>query len=444
MKRMWTTAFLDCLKPGHPEEADEKVRGLRMRTSGSGTKTAILRYRFGGKQENLKIGVYPALDLKTIRSRAEAARGEIAKGVNPAGEKRIAKEVVKAKAREAAPPDLIEVAAKAYLARYSREKKLRPRTVVELTRLFAHDILPTWRGRRLSPPIPRADGKRLIRDIADRAPIVANRVATALITFGKWCVEEGICDVFPFPGVRKVATEEPRDRTLSPEEIRALMTALKAEEEYPYGSLVRLLLLLGQRRSEIAEMRWSEVNLESGIWTLPKERSKNRAAHALALPKAAIKILRTAPRFEGSDFIFTCAGGEGPVMDFVRIKRRLDQRMEAAIGKPIPRWVFHDLRRSFASGLGEIGIQPHIIEACLNHRSGIVSGISAVYNRFSYQPEMRAALEAWSRRIDAIVAGEDHPVEDERIVERRRDDEGPDPATLGGWAIRRVSRASAF
>jgi integrase len=418
MKRMWTAAFLDSLKPGQPEEADAKVLGLRMRTSRTGAKTAILRYRFDGKQENLKIGAYPTNDLKTIRKKAEEARGLIATGVNPAAAKRTAKVTAAAKAREAAPPDLIEVAAKAFLARHSRDKKLRLRTVKELTRLFEHDILPAWRGRRLSPPIPRADGKGLVRNIADRAPVVANRVATALMTFGKWCVEEGICDVFPFPGVRRVETEEPRDRTLSPEEIRALMAALKAEEEdYPYRTLITLLLRLGQRRGEVAEIRWSEVDFGSGVWTLPKERTKNGREHPLPLPQGVLDHLRSLPRFEGSDFVFTSSGGERPVTDFVNIKRRLDQRMEAAIGKPVPRWTFHDLRRSFATGLGEIGIQPHVIEACLNHRSGVISGVSRTYNRNPYAREMKSALEAWSRRVDAIVAGEDHPAEDERIVE---------------------------
>ena len=294
----------------------------------------MVRFRFGGVQKKLTIGTFPLISLATARKRAQEAIGEIAKGIDPSAVKKASRAALIAKvAEEAKPLDLIESAAERFIAAHgSKQKGLRPRTTSEVARLVRRNILPTWKGKRLSA-ISRADAKRLLADIVVDRPVLANRVASVLMMLGKWAIEEEVIAQNPFADLPKPAKETPRDRVLDEREIGALLQALEAEQGdgYPYSPLFRLLLLLGQRRSEIAEMRWSEVNLESGLWVLPKERSKNRTAHTLPLPQAAIDILRGLPRFAGSDLVFSTDGVRN-LGNFISIKGRLDKRMEATLG----------------------------------------------------------------------------------------------------------------
>jgi integrase len=151
---------------------------------------------------------------------------------------------------------------------------------------------------------------------------------------------------------------------------------------------------------EVAEMRRDEVDFESRVWRLPKERSKNRQSHAIPLSATALIILTKVPQIQSQgNFVFTSTG-DRPIRNFTPSKNKLDSRMPN-----VSHWTFHDLRRTCASGLARLGILPHVIEACLNHRSGVISGIAETYNRHSYEPEKRGALDAWARHVDAIVSG---------------------------------------
>jgi integrase len=136
------------------------------------------------------------------------------------------------------------------------------------------------------------------------------------------------------------------------------------------------------------------------VWRLPKERSKNKQAHIVPLSEAAIDILAAVPRIQSQGrFVFTLTG-EKPVTGFPGAKRKLDAAMP-----DMPHWTIHDLRRTCASGMGRLGVAPHVIEACLNHRSGVISGIAATYNRHSYLSEQRGGLDAWARHVEGIVSG---------------------------------------
>ena len=352
--------------------------------------------------QKLTIGPYPALTLAEARKRAQKAKALIADGVSPQAEKQAARTAAKAKAAEAEKPvDLIADVAKLFIERHA--KKQRPSTARELERLIEHDLLPAWGSRRLST-ISKPDVHKLLDDLVDRAPIVANRALSMLKTLGRFSVERGIIDRNPFAELRKPAPEVARDRVLDAREIGALMSALDAEA-YPIGPLVRLLLLLGQRRSEVAEARWPEFDLDAKLWRLPRERSKGGIERTLPLPDAVVDILRALPRFEGSDFVFTFDGVH-PVSGFPPAKARIDAAMEKALGEPIKRWVLHDLRRSCASGMASLSVQPHVVERVLGHRSGVIKGVAAVYNRYSYQVEQLHALTAWAAKVRAIASGE--------------------------------------
>ena len=381
MPRMLTQAFLDSLKPKKDrfEEADSQSPGLRIIVQPSGAMAWALRYRLNGKQGKVTLGQYPAIPLREARKKAAKAKATIADGVNPNAEKHAALAQAKAKAVENEKPlDLIDNVVDTFVAMH--KLKTRIRTAREIERLLRHDVLPKWRGRRLST-ISLAEATALTDAIvAEGKPVLANRVVGALKVFGKWAQQRGRTTTNIFADLPKPAKETARDRVLSPVELRALLIALDAEPDpYPYRPLVKLLLLLGARRSEVAEMKWSEIDVDAKVWRLPKERSKNGFEHTMPLPDDAVDILRSLPRVEGSDLVFT-RDGVRPVRGFIRIKERLDEAM-AVTG-----WTFHDLRRTAASGMAEIGVAPHIIERALNHRSGVIRGVAAIYNRHRISP----------------------------------------------------------
>ena len=352
----------------------------------------------------MTIGSFPQVGLSDARIAAKQATADVAKGKDPAAAKKAARAAKQAEAvADAAPLDLIE----RFLAAHGgRQKQLRPRTTKEVARLVRHDILPPWRGRRLST-ISRADAKRLLNDIVRRGPVLANQVATVLTMFGKWAIEEEVVTQNPFAGLPKPAKEVSRDRVLGPADLAALLTALDGKS-YPVAPLVTLLLLLGARRTELAEATWSEFDLDGALWRLPRERSKNKRARVLPLPDAAVDTLRKLPRFESTDFVFTFDGIH-PATGLSHLKLRLDKAMSATLGRPVEPWVFHDLRRSTATGLQRLGVRLEVTECILGHSGGSRAGVVGVYQRHEYLDEQRAALEAWSAKVRAIESGEATP-----------------------------------
>jgi integrase len=166
-----------------------------------------------------------------------------------------------------------------------------------------------------------------------------------------------------------------------------------------FGAIVRLLLLTGQRREEVAAMAWSELDLGRGRWILPAQRTKNRRPHEVPLSSQALAILAARPRRPGRDLVF--GEGKGPFSGWSSAKKMLDSRI-AATGGALPAWRLHDLRRSVVTHMAEIGIAPHIIEAVVNHVSGHKGGVAGVYNRATYAAEKRAVLEAWAHHLEAL------------------------------------------
>jgi integrase len=215
-----------------------------------------------------------------------------------------------------------------------------------------------------------------------------------------WARQRGIIEVSPCLDIERPAPEHSRDRVLSDEEVRAVWHACEALGS-PFGALIRLLILTGQRRGEVGEMRWSEVDLAGKMWVLPKERCKNKKAHSVPLSRLAVEIFESLPRiYAAQDFVFTITGS-APVTGFARAKERLD-----AMLPDMAAWTLHDLRRSFASGCARLGIAVHVVEAALNHRGGAIKGVAAVYNRYSYDAEKRRCVEAWASHIEWLASGD--------------------------------------
>jgi integrase len=230
---------------------------------------------------------------------------------------------------------------------------------------------------------------------AERGPVAPNRTRASLSQFFSWVLSEGI-DLpkgNPVTHTRKRA-ERSRDRVLTDDELRRIWNACNPTE--CYGAIVRLLILTGQRRDEIASLRCAEV--EDGQINLPKARTKNKRPHIVPLSDVAKEILDRFPR-KDRETVFGETGmtGYGALS---QSKKKLDER----IGKIEP-WTLHDVRRTAVTGMAELGVQPHVIEAVVNHVSGHKGGVAGIYNRASYEPEKRAALNLWAEHLLAVDEG---------------------------------------
>ena len=244
--------------------------------------------------------------------------------------------------------------------------------------------------------------RREVLDVLDRvvdggAPISANRTLAAMRKLFNWCVARDIIAVSPCAGVKPPTAERSRDRVLSDDELRLVWRAAD-KIAWPFGLLVKLLALTGQRRDEVAKMRWDELDLEAGLWTLPRERVKTDQPHEVALSAASVNVLKSVPRIAGSSFVFT-TNGTAPSSGYSKGKRKLD----ALLPSDMPDWRLHDLRRTVASGMARLGIHLPVIEKVLNHASGSFAGIVGVYQRHSFAEEKRAALDAWGHHIEQLV-----------------------------------------
>jgi integrase len=378
------------------EVPDGKVSGLYLVVQPSGAKSWALRYRIAGKPAKLTLGPYPPIDLGTARKRAQEALGVIAGGKDPAAAKRDSRAAAKDE-RDAEDSRLDRIAA-SYVDRHVR-RSVGKTWGKEIERLLRVEILPKLGDKHIAA-IKKQHILRLLEDIVDRgAPVAANRTFAVLRQLFNWAIDRDLIEASPMPKGAPSA-ETRRDRVLSDAEIQTVWRAFDSVG-WPMGSIAKLLLLTGARRDEIAEGRWSEIDIESKTWTIAKERSKNGIAHEIPLSGAAVTLLEGMPRIAGKPgFIFTTRGSAS-VGGFSTAKLAID----SAIGEALPHWTFHDLRRTAASGMAGLGIAPHIVEAALNHRSGTIKGVAAVYNRYNYATEKRQAFDVWARRLEAIVTG---------------------------------------
>ena len=231
------------------------------------------------------------------------------------------------------------------------------------------------------------------------APVAANRTLSALKTAFSWRVKR---DTKTFPKspcdeVEKPSPETERDRVLTDKELKLVWRAAD-QTNTPFGSMVKLLILTGQRRGEVANMTWEEIDFEKRLWTLPRERVKNNRRHEVPLSPEAITVLKQVPRI-GDRFVFT-TDGKVAASDFGKKKRQLT----ALLPSNMPSFTLHDFRRSAASGMASLGISLPVIEKVLNHTSGSFSGIVSVYQHHNFAAEKRAALEAWGTHVAEIVA----------------------------------------
>jgi integrase len=272
-----------------------------------------------------------------------------------------------------------------------------------------HYLAQAWKPLRDLPihSITRRDvAARLGELVKERGIMAASAARRSLGAFLSWAVREGLVDQNAAVGTNDPATGvKARDRVLDEAELRAIWRACRDDD---FGRIVKLLMLTGCRREEIGGLKWSEIDMDTGILRVPGTRTKNHRELVLTLPPIAVSILASAPRREGRDLCFGWRGGPFSIWSYCKL--HLDAAITKIEGKPPKPWRLHDVRRSVATHMAEIGIQPHIIEAVINHVSGHKAGVAGIYNRASYEREIKAALALWADHLQALVTGEPQKV----------------------------------
>jgi integrase len=354
---------------------------LRRRSHGGLLRNWVAQYRADGHTRRITIG---SVDRVTPMQAREAARKVLARvdlGHDPQAEKQ-------AKRQQAART------VRSVIAEYleARKSELRPASF-RVTRIY----LTGDYFRALHPlavtAVTRADIAACIRAIVrERGNPTAAAARRALSKFFAWTIAEGLLGsgANPVDGSHRPADPTPRDHVLTVAELAAIWNACGDDDP---GRIIRLLILLGSRRQEVGGIRWSEIDLEAGTWTLSAARSKNHRSHTIALPPAALAIIKAVPR-RSCDHLFGTGAGDG-FLGWSEAKTRLDRRL----ADTVRRWRINDIRRTVATRMADIGVEPHVIEAALNHYSGHRRGVAGVYNRSSYDLAVKSALARWSTHV---------------------------------------------
>jgi len=407
-----TAALVEKVKPpksGRTEYWDTHVKGFGLRVTDKGRKSFVAMTRIGGRKLVRVTLRQPVAGPKygdcVAKARAEAIEivEKARRGEDP-----------RHSSRGHDWPDTVKKAAELFLENYVRREGLRSADQIE--RQFRVDILPVIGDREIDR-VSRDDMHMVIDTIAKRTPVGANRVYATLSRFCNWSVSQRYLSVSPLVGMaRPFKNEKSRDRVLSRDEIGCLWKIWDAQT-YPFGYMAKLLLVTGQRRNEVKLMRWQDVDLEKAIWTIPAAVAKNNEAHIVPLSQLALELLSSVPQV--GDYVFTTGRrGSGPVSGFSKVKRATDRATRTDPddeSTAIPGWTWHDMRRTCATGIAELGFPVQVLSKVLNHTDGAAQGITAIYNRFRYEDETRRALEAWSNQLSSIVG-----VVSENTVEFRR------------------------
>lgn len=394
---------------GKPEAFhwDASLPGFGLRAYASGRRQWIAQYRDGaGRTRRAGFGDVKTVELDDAREAARKLLSRVELGADPQAEKRAARKAMRVGA-------LIDT----YLA--DAETRMKPRSYAEVQRHLRVHAKPLHSDPAAA--IGRADVVKLLAGISKAGgPVAANRVRSSLSALWVWGLRSGLIDgENPVANVPKPAAEAPRERVLTDRELALIWQATGGDHDH--DRIVRLLLLTGARREEVAGLEWGEI--EGGLWTLPRARSKNGLPHEV--PLGPLALAQLPDRRDGRALAF--GEGDGGFSGWSRCKERLDTRMMVVAAKaftklhgrepkldevPSVTWTLHDLRRTLSTWLNETGAEPHIVEAVLNHVSGAAKrGVAGVYNKAQYREPKRAALARWEAHVrdlaglPAVTAG---------------------------------------
>jgi integrase len=408
---------------------DEAQRGLAVRVTASGGRTYLCQYTLHGHKWRVPLGACSAVSLSKAREAAAAVMGDVAKGRNPVAERKeaAAAERVRRARNRLTLRVLIDDWNRLHLARR------RPRYAAEAVRALhyafadhlddaAEDLDRAAVVRALDALTRRRKRKDGDGAAKHKGAAMTGRTAAYGRAAFAWAAKRGSVRSNPFADLPVSKSVAKRERVLSDAEIGKIWWAA-GEAASPYGTIIRLLILTGQRRGEVAGMTWGEISEDLTTWALPAERTKNGVAHSVPLSPSARDLLRALLPDEGKDAKrvlndrrasgeLTLPGAVGtPFAGWSKAKRSLDRAIVDTRAKevgaspsPLAPWSVHDLRRTVATGLQRLGVRLEVTEAVLNHISGSRGGISGVYQRHDWADEKRAALDAWAAHIFTVPA----------------------------------------
>jgi integrase len=383
--KLLTAASVTRIKPDPSrrlEVPDRQQPGLYLVVQPSGRRSYAIRTRISDRPVKITLGDADTLDLAEARQRTANAIKIAKRGDDP----RVQRAVERANTVEAVVEEYVE-----------RRLKPRLKDWQGVAQRLRRDWVTAYGPRPVSS-LTRPDILRQLDRMGDRGLRQGrNRALVTIRPFLGWCLERGLVEHNAALGIKPPAKEIARDRVLEDDEIVAVWRACDGMG-FPFGPLLRVMLLTAQREGEVAHMKWSQVDLERRLWTLPAEATKAGRAHEVALSDLAVNVLAALPRLHEGDLVFSTTGISAP-SGWSRAKQRLDRLSGVAD------WRLHDLRRSAASTLARLAHPPHVVAAVLNHTPGSLMGITAVYNRHRYTDEKRAALDAWARHVERLVNG---------------------------------------
>ena len=369
---------------------DTLVSNLMVTVFPSGKKTWSVRYRSDGKRVKMKLGDYPNLALSDARRKAKEVLVSVADGENPAYEKR---KDVKAKSRTRQTlqiSNLLELYEKLHLSQLRTGYQAKT-----FLREFARDY-----GHLSITDFTKQDFVGLLNEIMLAGNHTkANRVYAHIKSFYSWAIGQGYLDRSPCEYIKRPYKEQSRKRFLSDQEICWFWQAT-GEELEPFGNMARLLLLTGQRLSEVCRMTENELQGRDH-WHLSAERTKNKEQHDIFLSDLAQQIVWRDNRVAGS-YLFSTTGFS-PVQSYDKPVKRFRNRMNELSGEELPHWSFHDLRRTCETGMAMLGIDQNTIDRCTNHLSGRF--MSRVYNQYEYQTQKTEAWQRWADHVKGLVDG---------------------------------------
>jgi integrase len=357
---------------------------LRIGAGGKVLRSWVCQYRHGGATRRQTLGSAEVLGAEQARLMAKKALGRVANGEDPQASKRD---------RRGKDRHTLKATVADYLA--IKQRAVRPRTYTDMTRYLTDKRYFGPLHSLALDQISRKDvATRLNRIALESSSIVALRARAQLSALFAWAMQAGLVEANPVVGTGKPKGSQPRDRVLSDSELASIWKACGDDD---HGRCIRLLILLGARRQEIGNIAWSECDFERGVWTLPAARSKNGRAHTLPLLPSMLAIIKDVPHMASRDQLFG-ARANG-FTGWSRGKAALDARSR------VKNWTTHDIRRSVATRMADLGVLPHVIEQILNHQSGHKRGPAGIYNRSSYEREVRSALALWHDHLRTLVAG---------------------------------------
>jgi integrase len=391
------------LKPGAERYIEwEEKTGLGIRVSPKGRKTWVFMYRFEGRPRMMSLGTYPATSVAKAHKARGDALADLERKIDP-GDR-----LVETHQQDRSAPT-IRTLKEEYLEKWAKQHK---RTWQEDERMLEKDVIPTW-GRRKAKDIKRRDVIRLIDGIVERgAPIVANRTLEVIRKMFNFAIEQDIIQTNPCVMVRAPGKETQRDRVLSEDEIKTFWDALEWTDSAEVDDdiklqmsrgtrlALKLLLLTAQRRGEVAAAEIAEFELKARWWTIPGRKSKNGLSHRVPLSPQAMRVVKEAIELSGgSPFLFPSPRA-GKSITASSLTKAVNRNRDK-IG--VDNFSAHDLRRTAASYMTGSGTDRLVVSKLLNH---VESGITAVYDRHSYDKEKRQALNAWGRMLQQILGGD--------------------------------------